>query len=123
MKALGIINSKMLMKKQPLQVVPLVFLAVCLLFFPRTASAVFGAPQVSGNGPDDQNSSKLTPWQTSSDPRNRPDPQLTARYISYCPWINSAMTAYCNANRNYSFSWASTADASTVASRMQITRY
>lgn len=75
----------------------------CVL--PRDAGAIpgpvtSGAPMVGPVvGQDDNNYTKLTPY--AADPAT-----LKPTFVTYCSWINAAVTAYAAANPTYQFSWA-----------------
>ncbi|HEV2328051.1 MAG TPA: hypothetical protein VGY56_04595 [Verrucomicrobiae bacterium] len=60
------------------------------------ASTPAGSALATGNGPDDMNSSQLTPF--------------GYKYVTYCPWVNQAVQAYAAANPAYTFTWDSIAN-------------
>lgn len=96
----------------------LVIAGICVLPHTMIAAPITsGAPMVGPVvGMDDNNYTKLVPYNAAN--------ALKPTFISYCSWINAAMTAYCNdpKNKGYTFSWAGAANTITAAD-FNVTNY
>jgi hypothetical protein len=60
-------------------------------------------------GLDDNNYSKLTPYVTGG-----PANLMNAQFVTYCSWVNAAMTSYVADNPKFKFTWAASNDPFNV---------